>query len=71
MDKMSADNQAIALPDAPGAIRKAVRKGTPVPTYWELYRQILDGKIDATRIGKRLFLTPETVRQIAHQAEKQ
>jgi hypothetical protein len=68
---MAIPDLLIALPDVPQAIRNSVPKDTPIPTYYELYHRILNGEIDAKRKGRRLFVTPETVRQIARRAEKQ
>ena len=67
----TSDSILIALPDVPQALRNSVSKGTPIPTYYELYHLALNGEIDATRKGRRLFVTAETVRQIARRAEKQ
>lgn len=53
------------LPRVPALLRKVVAR--PVPSYQTLWRLATDGKIPATEIGGRLYVSDADLREITAQ----
>lgn len=61
-------NDRVSLSETPGALAKLVGDKAHIPTYRQIYSQVLNGQIPAERCNGRWYLSADIIAALAEKA---